>query len=70
MLFFLGNPSDPLPLVARKVLVNVGEEKGKGHRARTRTLWRTNPTRTPLDYRVSHTTRGENLGTYLATGKK
>ena len=63
------NLSEPLRNPGRNILVKFEEEKGNVTlRARTRHLWRTNPTRSPLDYRVSHTARGEILLTSIATG--
>ena len=56
------NPSEPIRGLSRQVLDEFGEEKGKvTAEARTRNLWRTT-----VDYRVSHTARGENLVTCLA----
>ena len=65
-----GNPSEPLRPLSRKLLVKFGEEKGNvTAEARTRYLWRLNTTRTPRDYRVSHTTRQEKL-MYLSCNRK
>ena len=69
LMFSPGNPSEPLRNHSRKVLVKFGEEKGNMERARTRYLWRRNPTRSPLDYRVSHTTRQEKFS-YLSCNRK
>ena len=64
------NLSEPIRHFSRKVLVKFGEEKGNiTAEARTRNLWRANPTRTPLDYRVSHTTRQGKL-MYLSCNRK
>ena len=62
------NLSEPLRNPGRNILVKFEEEKGNVTlRARTRHLWRTNPTRSPLDYRVSHTARGNILLTCMAS---
>ena len=64
------NLSEPIRHLSRKLVVKFGEEKGNiTAEARTRNLWRANPTRTPLDYRVSHTTRQEKL-IYLSCNRK
>ena len=49
--------SEPIRHLSRTLVAKFGEEKGSiTAEARTRNLWRTVPTHTPLDYRVSHTT--------------
>ena len=64
------NLSEPIRPLSRKLGVKFGEEKGNVTvKARTRNLWRANPTRTPLDYRVSHTTRQGKL-MYLCCNRK
>ena len=64
------NLSEPLRVLSRKLVVKFGEEKGKvTAEARTRNHWRRNPTRTPRDYSVSHTTRQEKL-IYLSCNRK
>ena len=63
------NLSEPIRHLSRKLVVKFGEEKGNiTAEARTRNLWRANPTRTPLDYRVSHTRQGKFA--YLCCNRK
>ena len=55
------NLSELIRHLSRKLVVKFGEEKGNiTAEARTRNLWRPNPTRSPLDYlRLTHNKKGK-----------